>query len=424
MITLDHLFQLPGLQGRSHQEVFKDIPYLSQLTPHQFHILKGQLVLKEARKGETIFQKGDYDSSMYLLLIGKVNLYQEANIPLVTLSPGAFFGVSAAIAGSPHSATAQATQDSLILEIPFQAILQWKRLQPAFKKELDRIYLERALIRQLKGVPLFSSLPLELLEELKNHVRLTEYPKDTTIVHQGYRADTFYLLRQGIVVVTKKLKDREITIAYLKGGQFFGEMGLLEDRVRQASVKAQTDVACVELDKETFQAIYQANPAFRKIIHHTIQERRGELVLGTVQPLVAEGLLLAKVGLIIDLRRCIFCYQCVDACQAYYGVPRIKLEGKVIRSFLFPHACYHCEDPVCMLCPIGAIRRGEKGEIHILPFCNGCGYCADACPFGVIQMKDKIAHKCDLCRDLKRQACIHHCPTRAIQLRSPEDLFH
>ncbi|MBL3468969.1 4Fe-4S dicluster domain-containing protein, partial [Klebsiella pneumoniae] len=56
--------------------------------------------------------------------------------------------------------------------------------------------------------------------------------------------------------------------------------------------------------------------------------------------------------------------------------------------------------------------------------CIGCKRCAIACPFGVVEMVDTIAQKCDLCnqRSSGTQACIEVCPTQALRLMDDKGL--
>ena len=85
--------------------------------------------------------------------------------------------------------------------------------------------------------------------------------------------------------------------------------------------------------------------------------------------------------------RCVNCQNCVDACGRRHGHSRLQLRGLQVENFLFPTACRHCDDPVCLLCSVNGIVRLPSGEITIVEDnCIGCGACAERCPYGNISM--------------------------------------
>jgi Fe-S-cluster-containing hydrogenase component 2 len=156
------------------------------------------------------------------------------------------------------------------------------------------------------------------------------------------------------------------------------------------------------------------------------------------------------------------CNNCVEACERRHGYARLARRGLQLGNLLFPSACRHCEDPVCLLCSVNGIVRLPDGEIHIVPEnCIGCGACASRCPYGNIQMhsrdkkseahesgfnlfrllgfrkdedlgttepavehtKNRIAVKCDLCAGYPYYACVHACPVGAAFRIDPVKTF-
>ena len=101
-----------------------------------------------------------------------------------------------------------------------------------------------------------------------------------------------------------------------------------------------------------------------------------------------------------------------------------------VRWLMNSDVCKHCAEAACLeVCPTGAIFRTEFGTVVIQPdVCNGCGYCVPACPFGVIdrRQRDGRAFKCTLCYDrLKADlmpACAKACPTQSISFGSVEEM--
>ena len=81
------------------------------------------------------------------------------------------------------------------------------------------------------------------------------------IVAEGDPADKFYLLAAGTARVVKRTDGGdEVALAVLRGGDAFGEMALLSDSVREATVRASGPVDVLRLDRTIFQAITRSCP--------------------------------------------------------------------------------------------------------------------------------------------------------------------
>jgi cAMP-dependent protein kinase regulator len=103
-----------------------------------------------------------------------------------------------------------------------------------------------------------ASLASEDLAELLKHGEWMNVAPGTTIIEQGDEGDAFYALRSGHVEV---VKDEELT-ATLGPGAYFGEIALLMDVPRTASVVAKTPVRLYRIDREGFDQVVAS--AFRR----------------------------------------------------------------------------------------------------------------------------------------------------------------
>lgn len=106
------------------------------------------------------------------------------------------------------------------------------------------------------------SLSTEDVTELNNVAVRREYPSEVVICHEGEIEHTFYVIESGLVSVTRRLNDdTEQVLGILRDGQFFGEMGLLDNVPRAATVRTLTRCTFIELSEQTFDAIVARNPA-------------------------------------------------------------------------------------------------------------------------------------------------------------------
>ncbi|HEX5056532.1 MAG TPA: cAMP-activated global transcriptional regulator CRP [Gammaproteobacteria bacterium] len=92
------------------------------------------------------------------------------------------------------------------------------------------------------------------LQRFLQHCHRKHYPARTTIIHEGDKPDTLYYIIDGSVsVLIEDDEGREIVLAYLNPGDFFGEMGLFdEDTSRSAWVVARTSCEMAQINYEQF----------------------------------------------------------------------------------------------------------------------------------------------------------------------------
>ena len=168
---------------------------------------------------------------------------------------------------------------------------------------------------------------------------------------------------------------------------------------------------------------------------------------------------MTKLGIAIDLERCVGCHTCANACKMQNNVPtgmlwnRVTTEGcdvidgavgtypNLTRTFL-PVACQHCENPACVkVCPVGATYKDPETGVVRQDYdkCIGCRMCMSACPYNgvrsfnweepafhmdyamgskdVPEHQKHVVEKCTFCYHRTSQgiepACMHLCVGRA-----------
>lgn len=100
-----------------------------------------------------------------------------------------------------------------------------------------------------------------MLSVLRGIAASRTYPTGTPLTHQGETERTFYVLETGWAVVVRRLEDgQEQILATLGPRQTFGEMALLDDNPRLATVKTVTEATVLEITAEQFRALLQTDP--------------------------------------------------------------------------------------------------------------------------------------------------------------------
>jgi CRP-like cAMP-binding protein/Fe-S-cluster-containing hydrogenase component 2 len=353
----------------------------------------------------------------------------------IRLGAGEMFGELGALSRYPVTADVVAAEPVLALMIrtPALRLMLKQRELVDFKAFVDERYRNRSLATHLRNVELFQMVDEELIEQLRTRAELLSFDPGEVIVPQGSDSDALYLVRGGYVKVAVASGDRTRAIAYLRKGDYAGEVTLLTGEPWPVTLSALEHVEVVRIARADFDVVVARHPSVRDALHQAMTTRRQQIDAVTRDPLSSEhlqmamdsGLINGQSVLLIDLNSCTGCDDCVRACaDTHQGTPRFVRHGDIYQHWNIPVACYQCSDPVCMIgCPTGAITR-PLGTIEVVidaATCIGCGNCVERCPWGnIITVPSynqslgrsmELATKCDLCAGRAAgPACVQMCP--------------
>jgi CRP-like cAMP-binding protein len=109
---------------------------------------------------------------------------------------------------------------------------------------------------ELRGIHILAGLTNDQLEVLLTFGEILPYGEGEMIINQGERADAMFMLVHGTVAAFVKAKDgHESPLRTIEAGRHFGEIGVLEDGIRTASVRAKTNCRVFRVRKDAFQEI-------------------------------------------------------------------------------------------------------------------------------------------------------------------------
>jgi cAMP-dependent protein kinase regulator len=157
---------------------------------------------------------------------------------------------------------------------------------------------EREPVRDLlKNCPLFAHLDDEALGELAGQAKKLGYRAGQLIIRQGDEGDSFFVIEKGnVAVLVTEDSGLEWTVAFLGPGDAFGEMALLQYGQRTATVRAESDLILVAIDREHFlYALGDGSVPLSKVtaLLRATQTMRGSAVFNAMSP----GALARVVGL-------------------------------------------------------------------------------------------------------------------------------
>ena len=139
------------------------------------------------------------------------------------------------------------------------------------------------------------SLSEEDIAELNRVAVRRHFPGETVVCKEGEMEHTFYVIESGLVSVTHKMNDgTERMLGIKRDGEFFGEMALIDDVPRAATVRTLTESWLIEISEETFDAIVGRNPAVAVTILKSISQTLRESSSLTIAELQLKNQELAR----------------------------------------------------------------------------------------------------------------------------------
>ncbi|MBI4975236.1 cyclic nucleotide-binding domain-containing protein [Candidatus Peregrinibacteria bacterium] len=133
-----------------------------------------------------------------------------------------------------------------------------------------------AILPILRKIPLFSNLDETMHREIIQHIVLMYYPANYVIFNEGDAGDALYIMKKGRVEVFHKPKeegDLGKKVSEIGADGFFGEMALVSDIPRNASVRTLEDTEVFILNKEDFKQLLSTNTAMAEQISSAVVSR-------------------------------------------------------------------------------------------------------------------------------------------------------
>jgi cAMP-dependent protein kinase regulator len=198
--------------------------------------------------GDIIIKQGDEGDNFYVIDEGIVDVFVD-NVYVNTIADSGSFGELALIYNTPRKATVKAKT----------TVKSW-----AIDRDTYRRILMGSIIRKRKLYEEFLS-KVSIIANLDEYERLTvadaltpvEFSDGDIVVKQGEPGDDFYIIEEGTAVVLQQRSadEPQVEVGRLGNSEYFGEIALLLDRPRAATVVAKGPLKCVKLDRATFERL-------------------------------------------------------------------------------------------------------------------------------------------------------------------------
>mmetsp|Transcript_50462 Transcript_50462/g.90584 ORF Transcript_50462/g.90584 Transcript_50462/m.90584 type:complete len:257 (-) Transcript_50462:50-820(-) len=209
---------------------------------------KGPLVLEP---GYRVIQEGDDGQHLYVVTAGTLHCIKVINgeeMVVKTCVQGDLFGELALLYNCPRAASVQSGEESVLWELD-RATFNNIVMEGVQRKRTQCLAV-------LEKVPLFQSLSRSELENIIDALKMERHAYGTVIIQQGEFGEHFYIVYDGAVIAIKHDPEQvEEPQTFLhEAGDYFGELALLHNAPRGATVQAysEPEVTLLSMDRGTF----------------------------------------------------------------------------------------------------------------------------------------------------------------------------
>jgi len=246
-------------------EALNSVELLSTLNKAQIGAIADVVHSKTFEKGHRIISKGERGNIFYMVKEGSVicsDAGTAGQFKDQVLGPGDYFGERALLTGEARAANVTAqNQPTVVLSLH----------REDFDKLLGPLH---KLIHKNLGLTLLTNIEVlsnlnddemdQIISKYEDGEHDEEFADQEVIVQEGTHGSKMYIIKTGAAeVFTGALSDRN-KVKSLEQGDYFGEMALLKDGVRNASILAKGKTTCFSLDKEEFNLIVGGVQKFMK----------------------------------------------------------------------------------------------------------------------------------------------------------------
>jgi CRP-like cAMP-binding protein len=231
--NLENDFKLSQIQ------FLKTVTMFEKLNDFTLRQIADVLKIAKYDPGERIIKQGEVGDQFYLILSGIVSVTQTTSTllsngttrELIQLSSGQYFGELALISNEPRKATVTAINTSTVICYTID-----KQTFNIVLGTLHDAEIESTGITILKKVKILQILSEKQLLIIVKCLETVSYSAGEEIIRQGEEGDKFYMIVSGEVIVSVN----HVEVARLKSGSYFGEMALMNNERRNATITATT----------------------------------------------------------------------------------------------------------------------------------------------------------------------------------------
>lgn len=278
------------------------IPFLQDLKASKLSVLATMCQYEAMDSDCTVFEENAVANKFYILLSGKAtvlapqwvgssSLLQQSlewgnyddrsssSIIVAGLKSGDYFGETSLFVNTNRTCTIRTTEKCLFISVGKKTFENFCAVCPQLKEKMREVMKQRMVSKLSSlGIPFLDGIPPSSMQLLTDQVEVQDYNEGEIIFSEGDVGNRFYIVVHGGVKVEKVERNEPLSVhdnldhigitrtdstrnlGILKAGNYFGEMALVSDTPRSATVTSVDKTILLSVDKDSFRTIFANNP--------------------------------------------------------------------------------------------------------------------------------------------------------------------
>ena len=255
-------------------ETQPELPPCRDLDPETVRLLVEGAERIRLEPEEIVYRKGDAADAVYFVLSGRLKLVEGEAGPVIR--EGDLFGVLEVLSGEGRMSTIAASREAELLHVPATTLNRILRETPGATEKFIEVaelqLLRREMVRLLPHV--FGSLDADTLVELGRVFRWLRLERGEQLFAQGDPGDALYLLVSGRLQARLDAPGGAFrVVGEIVPGETVGEMALVSDEPRSATVVALRGCVLQVCDRKDFEALVEAHPQLSRHVSGILVQR-------------------------------------------------------------------------------------------------------------------------------------------------------
>ena len=258
----------------SDKALLKNITILRLLPVETQAKLLNKFTKKTYEFGDIIVREGDPAEVFYLLTSGKVRVLTTTDdgseIPINTLQAGDCFGEMGLLSTGKRTKTVRASGDVMAMCLSGDDFNEIIAQNSDVREYINILVKYRNLESFLREFTSLGKIPSNILQSILRHLDLIKFNAGDIVIKEGSEPGPMYIIEKGRCRVIRSEEGDGNKVAYLRQGEFFGELSLFKNSRRVATVEAVTDCTLLALSPEAFKNILQKDPLLHGLVERRI----------------------------------------------------------------------------------------------------------------------------------------------------------
>lgn len=202
--------------------------------------------------GETVIKQGDDGKELFVVGSGNLKCYKTiggVEKMVKEYGPGDSFGELALFYNAPRAATIIAETDCELWSLDRECFNHIVKDAAIKKRERYEEFLSK--------VDLLGSMDPYERSQLADVLKVSIYNQGEFVIREGEEGNNFYIIEEGTAVALKQIDGRSepIEVKNYSTGEYFGELALVRNTPRAASILATSYLKCLSLDRHSFKRL-------------------------------------------------------------------------------------------------------------------------------------------------------------------------